>query len=91
VASADGSDGSVVIHQDARVYAGLFDAGESATLELSAGRLGYVHVARGSLTVNGERLAGGDAAKLTGEPAIALTDGDHAEVLVFDLPRGRQA
>jgi hypothetical protein len=88
VASADGQDGSVVIHQDARVHVGLFDAGESATLELSAGRLGYVHVARGSLTVNGVRLAAGDAAKLTGEPAIRLTDGDHAEVLVFDLPRG---
>ena len=91
VASADGRDGSVVIHQDARVHAGLFDGGESATLELSAGRLGYVHVARGSLTVNGLRLAAGDAAKLTGEPAIELTDGDRAEVLVFDLPRGRQA
>jgi redox-sensitive bicupin YhaK (pirin superfamily) len=90
VASADGSEGSVVIHQDARVHAGLFDAGESATLELSAGRLGYVHLARGSLTVNGERLAAGDAVKLTGEPAIQLTDGDHAEVLVFDLPRGPQ-
>jgi redox-sensitive bicupin YhaK (pirin superfamily) len=91
VASADGREGSVVIHQDARVHAGLFDAGESATLELSAGRLGYVHVARGSVTVNGERLAAGDAAKLTGEAAIRLTDGDHAEVLVFDLPRGRRA
>jgi hypothetical protein len=91
VASADGRDGSVVIHQDARVHAGLFDGGESATLELSVGRLGYVHVARGSLTVNGLRLAAGDAAKLTGEPAIELTDGDRAEVLVFDLPRGRQA
>ena len=43
------------------------------------------------VTVNGQRLAAGDAAKLTGEPAIQLTDGDHAEVLVFDLPRGRQA
>jgi quercetin 2,3-dioxygenase len=91
VASGDGRDGSVVIHQDAQVHAGLFDAGESAMLELSAGRLGYVHVARGSLTVNGLRLAAGDAAKLTGEPAIQLTDGDRAEVLVFDLPRGRQA
>ena len=65
--SEDGRDGSVVIHQDAKLYIGLFDASESARLELSADRLGYVHVARGSLTVNGERLVAGDAAKLTAE------------------------
>ncbi len=89
VASHDGRDGSVVIHQDAKLYVGLFDAGESARLDLAADRLGYVHVARGSLAVNGERLVAGDAAKLTAETAISLTDGDQAEVLVFDLPRSR--
>ena len=89
VASADGREGSVVIHQDAKVYVGLFDTGETATLELAADRLGYVHVARGGVSVNGVRLAAGDAAKLTAETGIALTDGDAAEVLVFDLPRSR--
>jgi hypothetical protein len=89
VASEDGRDGSVVIHQDAKLYIGLFDASESARVELSADRLGYVHVAQGSVTVNGTRLAAGDAAKLTAESAIALSDGDQAEVLVFDLPRSR--
>jgi hypothetical protein len=88
-ASEDGRDGSVVICQDAKVYVGLFDAGESARLDLAADRLGYVHVARGSLVVNGEPLVAGDAAKLTAETTISLTDGDRAEVLVFDLPPSR--
>jgi redox-sensitive bicupin YhaK (pirin superfamily) len=88
-ASEDGRDGSVVIHQDAKLYIGLFDASESARLGLSADRLGYVHVARGSLTVNGERLAAGEAAKRAEETTLSLTDGEEAEVLVFDLPRSR--
>ena len=85
----DGREGSVTIHQDANVYVGLFDARETATLELAVDRLGYVHVARGGVSVNGVRLGTGDAAKLAAETAIALTDGDAAEVLVFDLPRSR--
>src|SRR6478735_2492778 len=66
IASADGRDGSVSLNQDASLYAGLFDGGERATLTLAAERLGYVHVARGAITVNGERLSAGDAAMLDG-------------------------
>ena len=86
VASPDGDAGSVKIHQDAKLYAGLFDQGERAELAIAAGRQAYVHVARGAITLNGQNLGTGDAAKLTGEPALTLTDGDGAEVLVFDLP-----
>jgi redox-sensitive bicupin YhaK (pirin superfamily) len=86
VASPDGADGSVRIRQDARLYAGLFDAAERGNLEVAAGRRIYVHVARGSVTANGESLAAGDALKLTDTTALALTDGVNAEVLVFDLP-----
>jgi redox-sensitive bicupin YhaK (pirin superfamily) len=86
IASPDGADGSVTIHQDARVYAGLFDGDESATHELADGRRAYVHVARGRIDVNGTRLETGDAAKLTGAQRLALAHGKEAEVLVFDLP-----
>jgi redox-sensitive bicupin YhaK (pirin superfamily) len=85
IASADGREGSVSLNQDASLYAGLFDDGERAELALAAGRRGYVHVARGSLQVNGEHLDAGDAMKLDGG-TIELKDGKAAEVLVFDLP-----
>ena len=85
VASSDGADGSVLIHQDARLYAGLFNGAESAVLELAAGRRAYVHVARGSVSVNGMALAAGDALKVSDESAVQLSDGVDAEVLVFDL------
>jgi quercetin 2,3-dioxygenase len=86
VASPDGAEGSVTIHQDARVFAGLLDAGESASMRFAAGRRGYIHVARGEVMVNGQRLAAGDAALLTGEQRAVLSDGRDAEVLAFDLP-----
>ena len=86
IASADGRDGSVHIHQDARIHAGLFDGEERAELPIGAGRRVWVHVARGTLQVNGERLAAGDAAALTREERLALDGGEDAEVLVFDLP-----
>jgi len=86
VASPDGADGSVRIHQDARVYAGLFDGAERASLVIAPGRLLYVHVARGSVRANGEVLGVGDALKLTEVTGVELADGDAAEVLVFDLP-----
>ena len=87
IASPDSADGSVGIHQDARVYAGLFDGDEKAELRLAEGRLGYVHVARGEVTVNGNALAAGDALLYEGEPLITVGAGRSAEVLVFDLPR----
>jgi len=85
IASADGRDGSVSMNQDAALYAGLFDGAERAELSLAAGRKGYVHVARGSISANGQRLDAGDALKLQGGK-IELADGKGAEVLVFDLP-----
>ena len=85
VASPDGADGSVLIHQDARLYAGLFDGAESAALELATGRRAYVHVARGSVSVNGMALQAGDALKVSDEAVVKLSDGVDAEVLVFDL------
>ena len=87
VASPDGADGSVGIHQDARLYAGLFDGDEQAELALALGRLGYVHVARGAVEVNGHALSAGDALLYEGEPLVDLRNGRQAEVLVFDLPR----
>jgi redox-sensitive bicupin YhaK (pirin superfamily) len=86
VAARETRDGAVEIHQDAAVYAGLFDGDESATLSLSAGRKAYVHVARGSIAANGAALGAGDALKLTDVGTVKLERGQNAEVLVFDLP-----
>jgi len=88
IASRNGDGGSVRIHQDVRVYAGLFDGAERATLEATEERRIYVHVARGTVTANGRTLAAGDALKLTGERRLELSGGSAAEVLVFDLPGG---
>ena len=85
IASADGSGGSVRIHQDAAVYAALVDGAERVTHRLAKGRKAYVHVARGKLTVNGEQLAAGDALKVDGVASITLEKGAQAEVLLFDL------
>ena len=87
IASSDGREGSVVIHQDAALYAGLFDDAEQADLPIADGRLCYVHIAAGTATVNGQALAAGDAAKLTGVSRVYIEKGENAEVLVFDLPR----
>ena len=78
----------MLIHQDARVYAGLFDGAETARLEVTNGRRIYLHVARGAIEANGTALDGGDALKLTDAASLALTQGREAEVLVFDLPAG---
>lgn len=85
VLSPDGRNGSTVIHQDISVYAGLFDGQESATLTLAPKRYAYVHVARGSLRVNGEMLGAGDAIKFRNIETIDFSDGQDAEVLVFDM------
>lgn len=85
VASPDGAQGSVRINADARMYAGLFDGDETATLQLDAGRPVYVHLVRGELSVNGTPLGAGDAARLQGEKQLTLAAGKDAEVLVFDL------
>ncbi|MBU1358176.1 MAG: pirin family protein [Gammaproteobacteria bacterium] len=85
VASPDGADGSVQLHADARLYAGLFDGDETAELTLDPKRKSYVHLVRGDLVVNGTPLGTGDAAMLEGESRLELGHGKGAEVLVFDL------
>ena len=85
IASPDGRDGSVTLHQDALVFASLFDGAETAVHALATGRRAYVHVARGEITVNGQALRAGDALKATGEREIRLSEGRDAEVLLFDL------
>jgi hypothetical protein len=85
IASPDGRDGSVTIHADASISAALVDGAESIARELDPARKAYVQVVRGSLDVNGKRLASGDAAALSGEKSLSLSAGDNAEVLVFDL------
>jgi redox-sensitive bicupin YhaK (pirin superfamily) len=85
VASPDGRDGSVTVHSDAVLHAGLFDKGERGELTLGKGRHGWVHVARGEVQVNGQELVAGDGAAFTEETAIRVEGVDGAEVLVFDL------
>jgi len=85
VASPDGHDGSVTIHADASLRAGLFDGEERFEQTLSPGRVTYVHVARGTLRVNDRALGPGDAMRLEQEPTLVLDGGQQAEVLVFDL------
>ena len=88
IASPDREDGSVLIHQDARVYAGLLDGTEQATLAVAPGRRIYIHVARGAVTAGGIGLDAGDALKLTDTEALTLEAARSAEVLAFDLPGG---
>ncbi len=85
VASPDARDGSVKIHADATLYAGLFDGDEQAGIAIASGRRVYVHLARGQLTVNGTLLSAGDALKLSGATSIDVSRGSDAEVLIFDL------
>ena len=85
VASPDGTQGSVLIHADAKMYAGLFDGNEAAMLALDVRRKAYVHLIRGQLEVNGQRLHAGDALKLQAESSLQLSKGHSAEVLGFDL------
>jgi redox-sensitive bicupin YhaK (pirin superfamily) len=87
VASPDGRDGSVTIHADASLSVGRFDGDERATLTVAPGRLAYVHVARGAVTVDGCALVAGDALKVSAAGDIVVEDGRDAEILVFDLGR----
>jgi quercetin 2,3-dioxygenase len=86
IASSEGADGSVVIHQQARIYAGLFDGAERAELQLPPGRRAWVQMARGRLSVNDTQLAAGDGAHSAAPVRLTLHGGTDAEVLVFDLP-----
>jgi redox-sensitive bicupin YhaK (pirin superfamily) len=86
IASPDGRDGSVQIHQDASLYVGRFDGGEQASLDLKPHRRSYVHLVRGEARVNGVELGAGDALKVTDARAVGIDGGRAAEILVFDLP-----
>ena len=85
IASPDGREGSVTVHQDANLYAALLDGNESVEFTQKPGRLTYVHVIRGAVDVNGQALVGGDAMKLTGEATVRIGKGRDAEILLFDL------
>ena len=86
--SPDGADGSLALRQDARVYAAHLDGNETASLTLGSERYAYVHVAQGNVTLNGIALSEGDGVKLRNETSLVLTEGDGAQVLVFDLRAG---
>jgi redox-sensitive bicupin YhaK (pirin superfamily) len=90
IASPDGAEGSLLIHQDARVYAGLFDKDESAALDIPVQRQVYVHVVRGLIHVNDTTLNAGDGIKIVDLPKVELKNGLNAEVIVFDLKRVQQ-
>src|SRR5690242_1301476 len=81
----DGADGSVTIHADARLFAGLFDRGQTADLPLAPGRHAWVHVARGKARVNGVEVAAGDGVALSSEPGVCVEGIGSSELLVFDL------
>lgn len=85
VASPDGADGSITVHAHARVYAGIFEGGQSAELRIPAGRHAWVQVARGRIRVNGQELAAGDGAALSNEEKVRVEGVEGGEVLVFDL------
>ena len=85
VASPDGAQGSVLIHADASLYAGLFDGAESAKVAIDPARKAYVQLVRGEASVNGIELHAGDAALIEAEASITIDHGRDAEVLVFDL------
>jgi redox-sensitive bicupin YhaK (pirin superfamily) len=85
IISPDGTDGSLLVYQDVKVYAGLFNGTETAELKIEAGRFAYVHVARGNIKVNGVQFSEGDGARIREEELLQFADGEKAELLVFDL------
>jgi len=86
IASPDGAEGSVTIHQDARLYASILEGADRVEHLIAPGRRAYVHVVKGEVEVNGQRLGGGDAMKLTRAGPVTLEKAKAAEVLLFDLP-----
>jgi hypothetical protein len=86
IVSPDRAEGSLLIHQDARIYAGVFGRDEGAEFTVTRGRRIYLHVARGALTANGSTLEAGDALRISDGSVLTLSQARDAEVLVFDLP-----
>lgn len=87
VVSPDGAQGSLTIDQDARLYAGLFDAGQRTRHELAAARSAWLHVARGRVRLNGQELGPGDGAAIQDERELVLEGLEAAEVVLWELPR----
>jgi redox-sensitive bicupin YhaK (pirin superfamily) len=85
LASPNGQDQSLTIGQDVKLFASLLDGNERINYAFESGRLGYVHVARGSIEINGEQYHAGDAAKISGADVVLLANGQNAEILLFDL------
>jgi len=85
IISPDGKEGSLSVYQDVKVFAGLFNGTESAELEIGSNRYAYVHVARGNLDINGIRLDEGDGVRIREERVLRFSEGNNAEVLVFNL------
>jgi hypothetical protein len=85
VASRDGRQGSLTIHQDVAMYDGLLAAGERAEVSLGKGRHAWVQVTQGEVKLNGQTLQAGDGAAVSAEPGLKLEGVQTAEVLVFDL------
>jgi quercetin 2,3-dioxygenase len=85
IAASDAREGSVLIHQDASVYAALLDGAERIEHKLDSARRAFLHVARGKLTANGQSLHAGDALKASGVDKLVLEKGELAEVILFDL------
>lgn len=86
IASPDGAENSVRIHQDARLYASVPEPGTELVLPLAPGRIAYLHLIRGAIEANGVALSGGDALKIRDQPKVELRQADDAELLLFDLP-----
>jgi redox-sensitive bicupin YhaK (pirin superfamily) len=86
IASPDGAENSVRIHQDARLYASVPEPGTELVLPLAPGRIAYLHLIRGAIEANGVALSGGDALKIRDQPKVELCQADDAELLLFDLP-----
>jgi len=85
IASPDGAEGSVKLFQDVQVFAARLDAGREVQAPLPPGRAGFLHVAKGSVTLNGTAMNAGDAARIEGESSLAVTAASPAEILFFDL------
>ncbi|QWD90060.1 pirin family protein [Polynucleobacter sp. MWH-Braz-FAM2G] len=85
IASSNGGDGIVKIHADAEVYAGTFNGSQSAKIDLDPNRKAYAHLIRGTLSINGQSMVGGDALLIENESNLNISNGTNAEVLIFDL------
>ena len=85
VASPDGREGSITVHQDAALYVSLLEAEQAVEHRIASGRHAWLQVARGSVEANGERLGGGDGAAISAEPRLAVRAEEPSEILLFDL------